>query len=61
MPIKYWKQGVNRFMIEFEEQLAPHVQSGQFHSLFADSINPQVALADRICGYLLVDLSFIRA
>jgi putative transposase len=25
MPIQNWKQALNRFMIEFEEQLAPHI------------------------------------
>ena len=25
MPIRDWKAALNRFMIEFEEQLAPHV------------------------------------
>ncbi|MFT5578314.1 MAG: putative transposase, partial [Paraglaciecola psychrophila] len=25
MPIRDWKPALNRFMIEFEEQLAPHV------------------------------------
>ncbi len=25
MPIRNWKQAMNHFMIEFEEQLAPHV------------------------------------
>jgi transposase-like protein len=25
MPIHHWKQALNRFMIEFEEQLAPHL------------------------------------
>ena len=25
MPIRNWKPALNRFMIEFEEQLAPHV------------------------------------
>ena len=25
MPIHNWKQALNRFMIEFEEQLAPHL------------------------------------
>jgi len=26
MPIKDWKSALSRFMIEFEEQLAPHLQ-----------------------------------
>jgi putative transposase len=25
MPIQNWKQALNRFMIEFDEQLAPHI------------------------------------
>ena len=25
MPIQNWKQALNRFMIEFEEQLTPHM------------------------------------
>jgi transposase-like protein len=25
MPIRNWKAAMNRFMIEFEEQLAPHI------------------------------------
>ena len=25
MPIREWKPALNRFMIEFEEQLAPHI------------------------------------
>jgi len=25
MPIRGWKPALNRFMIEFEEQLAPHI------------------------------------
>lgn len=25
MPIRNWKPALNRFMIEFEEQLAPHI------------------------------------
>jgi len=25
MPIRDWKPALNRFMIEFEEQLAPHI------------------------------------
>jgi putative transposase len=25
MPIRNWKAALNRFMIEFEEQLAPHI------------------------------------
>ena len=25
MPIQNWKQALNRFMIEFEEQIAPHL------------------------------------
>jgi len=25
MPIRNWKPALNRFIIEFEEQLAPHI------------------------------------
>jgi len=25
MPIRSWKQALNRFMIEFEEQITPHL------------------------------------
>ena len=25
MPVRHWKEAMNHFMIEFEEQLAPHV------------------------------------
>jgi transposase-like protein len=25
MPIRNWKEAMNHFMIEFEEQLAPHI------------------------------------
>jgi len=36
-PIQYWKPVLNHFMIEFEEQLVPHAQTGQLYSLFAPS------------------------
>jgi hypothetical protein len=34
MPIRDWKPALNRFMIEFEEELTPHIYTGQLHSLF---------------------------
>jgi transposase-like protein len=44
MQIRHWKAASNRFiassgteLIEFKDQLAPHVYTGQLHSLFTAS------------------------
>jgi hypothetical protein len=37
MPIRNWKPALNFFMIEFKEQLAPHLQNAQLHSFFTPS------------------------
>jgi hypothetical protein len=38
MPIRNWKPALNRFMIEFEEQLAPHTyKAGSYTVCFTNS------------------------